>query len=111
MMKTHRLDQVRFSGPPASALVFRAAAQDVARYFRLQRYQDDLDDFEAAYFTANGVPLMVRRYRGNPADEYTLAIDISSANRLHEDWQEIAENFLLSELPREAFHIVWRRPN
>jgi hypothetical protein len=37
--------------------------------------RDDLDEFDAAYYSVDGKPVVIQRYVNNPPNEYTVSVD------------------------------------
>jgi hypothetical protein len=72
-----------------------------------EEFEDDLDSVEFAYMDAGGIPASFQRYANEPADVYTLQVDVSRIQEQHKlSALEFSEALLLSlDIPPED--VVW----
>jgi hypothetical protein len=91
-----------------ATMTFKLSPQARARLpVDFEEFEDDLDSGEFAYIDVEGVPASLQRYANEPADIYTLQVDVS---RIQETWKvsvlAFSEDLLFSlRIPRED--ILW----
>jgi hypothetical protein len=71
------------------------------------RFEDDLDQYEAAYLFLDGVAAVISRYDHGPVGEYTLFMDTDDAVRRGIDVWALSEA-LFKTLELDLSRIVWR---
>jgi hypothetical protein len=70
------------------------------------RGHDDLDEYEGAAFSLNGLPFAIRHYKGHPADVVTIYLPSR-----FEDVGEITAilSTIIDELPISRADLLWQR--
>ena len=86
--------------------MFEASASKAGR-LQLEDFEDDLNQYQAAHFVFQGVPLVVQRHRGNPPNTYSIDVDFESARQRHVALSSVTRRIVhdLLELPDDA--VIW----
>lgn len=73
-------EQRRDFGPVTDAFILKAAYRDLTRHIVwISRFTDDIEPYEADFLLISGVPVLVRRYTSQPADQFTIAVNCEKA--------------------------------